>query len=141
MSNNLTSNTTYYRIASDEEADNRKKIHICGQIEFVTVYFKQAYTSNLAYYNIPINWSMNYFLNSVIEWLKIDFNIIENYINRNNVSESIIDFIEMGQEIHGVNSEDAPKLYFTFSSGQETFYEKYINSSTNNCPGFYFKIN
>ena len=141
MSQQSRFNRQYFRIASEEEANIRKKIHISDLTEFVTVYFKEAYKNRIIYYNIPINWSMNYFLHSVIEWLKIDFNITEQNINRHNQPCSVIDIIEMCQEIPHTNSEDAPKLCLTPETSEETFREIYTTMMTNKCPGFYFKVN
>lgn len=120
----------YSRIAPNNNQELRK-IHSDGESEWVTVYFKEAYTSNIIFYNIPIKWSIEEFINIVKEWVMGDF--IGRRNNHRNVYYSI-SIIEMCQEIPGVNSEDAPAL----EESHVTYFNKYILD--NKFPGFYIKI-
>jgi hypothetical protein len=122
------SNIMYSRISEISEASNND-IHYDGTNEWVTVYFKEANTTNTKYYNIKINWTIEQFLGIVKEWIIQDFNLDErNYTNYS------INIIEMCQEIPGVKSEDAPKM----EEEQATYYNKFINN--NKWPGFYIKL-
>jgi hypothetical protein len=121
-------NNMYSRISEIQEASNNI-IHCDGTHEWVTVYFKEAYTTNTKYYNIKINWTISQFLGIVKEWIIQDFNLDDrDYQNYS------INIIEMCQEIPGVNSEDAPKM----EEEQITYYNKFINN--NKWPGFYIKV-
>ena len=121
-------NINYSRISEIQKAPNNV-IHCDGTNEWVTVYFKEAFTSNTKYYNIKINWTIEQFLGIVQEWIIQDFNLDDrNYPNYS------INIIEMGQEISGVKSEDASKV----EEEQLSYYNKYI--SNNKWPGFYIKI-
>ena len=121
-------NINYSRISEIQKATNNA-IHCDGTNEWVTVYFKEAFTSNTKYYNIKINWTIEQFLGIVQEWIIQDFNLDDrNYPNYS------INIIEMGQEISGVKSEDASKV----EEEQLSYYNKYI--SNNKWPGFYIKI-
>jgi hypothetical protein len=122
------SNIMYSRISEISEASSNA-IHCDGTNEWVTVYFKEANTTNTKYYNIKINWTIEQFLGIVKEWIIQDFNLDErNYTNYS------INIIEMCQEIPGVKSEDAPKM----EEEQATYYNKFINN--NKWPGFYIKL-
>ena len=123
-------NNMYSRISENQQASNNA---ICcdGTNEWVIVYFKEAFTTNTKYYNIKINWTIEQFLGIVKEWIIQDFNLDDrNYPNYS------INIIEMNQEIPGVKSEDAPRLFPTAT--QITFYDKY--TINNKWPGFYIKI-
>ena len=120
----------YSRIAPNNN-QNLRKIYSDGNSEWVTVYFKEAFTSNIIFYNIPITWSIEQFINIVKEWIMGDF--IGRRNNNRHVNYSI-NIIEMCQEIPGVNSEDAPPL----EESETTYYNKYILD--NKFPGFYIKI-
>lgn len=119
-------NNIYSRISENQSIKNI----ICtdGISEWVTVYFKEAYTKNIKYYNIPIKWTIDTFINVVKEWIMEDFDLR----SRNN--NYIINIIEMCQEIQGINPEDADKL----EEEDITYYNKYI--ANNKWPGFYIKI-
>ena len=122
------SNTMYSRISEIQEASNNS-IHCDGTNEWVTVYFKEAFTTNTKYYNIKINWTIEQFLGIVKEWIIQDFNLDDR-----NYSNYSINIIEMCQEIPGVKSEDAPKM----EEEQTTYYNKFIIN--NKWPGFYIKV-
>ena len=98
------SQTYYSRISSIQQA-SENIIYTDGITEWVTVYFKEAFTTNIKYYNIPIKWTIEKFINIVKEWIMDDFDLV----NRNCNSISI-NIIEMGQEISGIKSEDANYL-------------------------------
>ena len=122
-------NNMFSRISEIQQASNNI-IHCNETCEWVTVYFKEANTTNIKYYNIKINWTITQFLGIVKEWIIQDFDLDDrNYPNYS------IDIIEMCQEISGVKSEDAPKV----EEEQISYYNKYIIN--NNWPaGFYIKI-
>jgi putative methionine-R-sulfoxide reductase with GAF domain len=121
------SNIIYSRISEIQQASNNI-IHCDDTNEWVTVYFKEANTTNTKYYNIKINWTITQFLGIVKEWIIQDFNLDDrDYPNYS------INIIEMCQEIPGVKSEDAPKM----EEEQTTYYNKFIN---NKWVGFYFKV-
>lgn len=123
------SNINYSRISETQQASNNV-IHCDDTNEWVTVYFKEAYTTNTKYYNIKINWTIEQFLGIVKEWIIQDFNLDDR-----NYSNYSINIIEMCQEIPGVKSEDAPEV----EEEQISYYNKYIIN--NNWPaGFYIKI-
>jgi len=118
----------YSRISDIQEA-SVNNILTDGTNEWVTVYFKEAFTTNIKYYNIKINWTIEQLLGIVKEWLIQDFDLDDrNYTNYS------IEIIEMCQEIPGVKPENAPKL----ENSHIKYYDKYINN--NKWPGFYFKI-
>jgi hypothetical protein len=116
-------NNTYSRIAERPYVTN--VIHTNCETEWVTVYFKLVYSEDTIYYNIPIKWDMDSFINIVEEWIIKDWDLDEN---------QVIDIIEMGQEIPGINPEDAPCLI----EENITYYNKFI--AKNKWPGFYIKI-
>ena len=121
-------NNMYSRISEIQQASNND---ICydGTNEWVTVYFKEALTTNTKYYNIKINWTIEQFLGIVKEWIIQDFNLDDrNYPNY------LINIIEMCQEIPGVKPENAPKM----EQEQTSYYNKFINN--NKWPGFYIKV-
>jgi hypothetical protein len=122
------SQTYYSRISSIQQA-SENIIYTDGITEWVTVYFKEAFTTNIKYYNIPIKWTIEKFINIVKEWIMDDFDLV----NRNCNSISI-NIIEMGQEISGIKSEDAPYL----EEEEITYYDKFI--TTKKWPSFYIKI-
>lgn len=123
------SNINYSRISEIQQASN-DVINYDGTNEWVTVYFKEAFTTNTKYYNIKINWTIEQFLGIVKEWIIQDFDLDDrNYPNYS------INIIEMCQEIPGVRSEDAPKV----QEEQISYYNKYIINN-NKWPGFYIKI-
>jgi hypothetical protein len=121
-------NNTYSRIAEIQEAP-QNVILTDGITEWVTVYFKVAYSINIKYYNIPIKWTIEQFVNIVKEWISEDFELLNT--NDNNYT---IHIIEMGQEIYGIKPEDAPDL----EEECITYYDKYIVNKK--WPGFYIKI-
>lgn len=123
------SNINYSRISEIQQSSSNI-IHCDGTNEWVTVYFKETFTTNTKFYNIKINWTIEQFLGIVKEWIIQDFDLDDrNYPNYS------IDIIEMCQEIPGVKSEDAPKV----EEEQISYYNKYIIN--NNWPaGFYIKI-
>ena len=121
-------NNMYSRISENQQASNNN-IWSDGTNEWVTVYFKEANTTNTKFYNIKINWTIEQFLGIVKEWIIQDFDLDDR--NYSNYSTNII---EMCQEIPGVKSEDAPKM----EEEQTTYYNKFINN--NKWPGFYFKV-
>jgi len=122
-------NTNYYSRISEIQEASINNILTDGTNEWVTVYFKEAFTTNIKYYNIRINWTITQFLGIVNEWLIQDFDLDErNYTNYS------IEIIEMCQEIPGVKSENSPKL----EESQIKYYDKFIIN--NKWPGFYFKI-
>ena len=118
----------YSRISQIQEAS--KNVILTDNItEWVTVYFKEAYTTNVKYYNIPIKWNIEAFVNIVKEWIVEDFDLL----SRNYESFSI-NIIEMGQEIPETNPEDAPHM----EEEEITYHDKYIVNKK--WPGFYIKI-
>jgi len=118
----------YLRISEIQQSSNNI-IHCDDTNEWVTVYFKEANTTNTIYYNIKINWTITQFLSIVKEWIIQDFNLDErDYQNYS------INIIEMCQEIPGVKSEDAPKM----EEEETRYYNKFINN--NKWPGFYIKL-
>jgi hypothetical protein len=121
-------NNTYSRISQIQEA-SQNVILTDGITEWVTVYFKVAYSTNIKYYNIPIKWTMLAFINIVKEWISEDFELLNT--NDNNYT---IHIIEMGQEIPGIKPEEAPDV----EEQETTYYDKYI--ANNKWPGFYIKI-
>ena len=121
-------NNMYSRISENQQASNNN-IWSDGTNEWVTVYFKEANTTNTKFYNIKINWTIEQFLGIVKEWIIQDFDLDDR-----NYSNYSINIIEMCQEIPGVKSEDAPKM----EEEQTTYYNKFINN--NKWPGFYFKV-
>jgi hypothetical protein len=121
-------NIIYSRISEIQQASNND-IYCDDTNEWVTVYFKEANTTNIKYYNIKINWTIEQFLGIVKEWIIQDFDLDDR-----NYSNYLINIIEMCQEIPGVKSEDAPKM----EEEQTTYYNKFINN--NKWPGFYFKV-
>ena len=121
-------NINYSRISEIQKAPNNV-IHCDGTNEWVTVYFKEAFTSNTKYYNIKINWTIEQFLGIVQEWIIQDFNLDDrNYPNYS------INIIEMGQEVPGVKPEDSAPV----EEECITYYDKYIVNKK--WPGFYIKI-
>jgi len=120
-------NNIYSRISENQTVKN--VIYTDSISEWVTVYFKEAYTTNIKYYNIPIKWTIDTFINVVKEWIMEDFDLRSR--NNNNYT---INIIEMCQEISGINPEDANEL----QEEDITYYNKYI--SNNKWPGFYIKI-
>jgi len=121
-------NNMYLRISEIQQSSNNI-IHCDDTNEWVTVYFKEANTTNTIYYNIKINWTITQFLSIVKEWIIQDFNLDErDYQNYS------INIIEMCQEIPGVKSEDAPKM----EEEETRYYNKFINN--NKWPGFYIKL-
>lgn len=124
-------NNTYSRISQIQEA-SQNVILTDGISEWVTVYFKEAFTTNIKYYNIPIKWTIEKFLNILGEWIVEDFDFQSR--NYNNDYEYFINIIEMGQEISGVKPEDAPPV----EEEEITYYDKYIVNKK--WPGFYIKI-
>lgn len=122
------SQANYSRISEIQQA-SENIIYTDGVTEWVTVYFKEAFTTNIKYYNIPIKWTIEKFINIVKEWIIEDFDLV----SRNYTSFSI-NIIEMGQEIQGIKSEDAPHL----EEEEITYYDKFI--TTKKWPSFYIKI-
>ena len=121
-------NNMYSRISENQQASNNN-IWSDGTNEWVTVYFKEANTTNTKFYNIKINWTIEQFLGIVKEWIIQDFDLDDR-----NYSNYSINIIEMCQEIPGVKSEDAPKM----EEEQTTYYNKFIIN--NKWPGFYIKV-
>ena len=121
-------NNTYSRI-SEIQQSSQNVILTDGITEWVTVYFKEAYTENIKYYNIPIKWTIEKFINIVGEWIIGDFDL-----QSRNYDNYLINIIEMGQEIPGIKSEDAPCV----EEEEITYYDKYIRNKK--WPGFYIKI-
>ncbi len=119
-------NNIYSRISENESLKN--VIYSDGIIEWVTVYFKEAYTTNIKYYNIPIKWNMDTFINAVNQWVEVDFGLRSRNYNYT------INIIEMGQEIPGTKPEDCQPV----EEEDITYYNKYI--ANNKWPGFYIKI-
>ena len=103
-----------------------------GITEWVTVYFKEAYTENIKYYNIPIKWTIEEFVNIVGEWIIEDFDLASR--NYDDDYTHFINIIEMAQEIPGVKPEDASPV----EEEDITYYDKYIVNKK--WPGFYIKI-
>lgn len=120
---------TYYSRISEIQQASENIIYTDGVTEWVTVYFKEAFTTNIKYYNIPIKWDMDSFINIVKEWIIEDFDLVSR-----NYKTFSINIIEMGQEISGVKSEDAPHL----EEEEITYYDKFI--TTKKWPSFYIKI-
>jgi hypothetical protein len=114
---------TYSRIPEFPASEN--KILTDGIIEWVTVYFKIAKTDSIIYYNIPLKWSLSYFITIISQWVLSDLNLE----NRS------IQIIPMGQEISGEEPEDCPIL----SGSLHSYYDKFIK--LNKWPSFYIKIN
>lgn len=121
----------YSRI-SETQQSLKNIIYTDGITEWVTVYFKEAYTTNIKYYNIPIKWSIEKFLNTVKKWIMKDFDLSSR--NYDGTYCYSINIIEIGQEISGINSEDAPCI----EKEEITYHDKYIIN--NKWPGFYIKI-
>ena len=121
-------NNTYSRISEIQEA-SQNVILTDGITEWITVYFKEAFTTNIKYYNIPIKWTIEQFVNIVKEWIMEDFDL-----SNRNIDNYSINIIEMGQEVPGVKSEDAPPV----EEEEITYYDKYIVN--NKWPGFYIKM-
>jgi hypothetical protein len=119
----------YYSRISDIQQASENIIYTDGVTEWVTVYFKEAFTTNIKYYNIPIKWTIEKFINIIKEWIIEDFDLV----SRNYTSFSI-NIIEMGQEISGIKSEDAPHL----EEDEITYYDKFI--TTKKWSSFYIKI-
>ena len=119
---------TYSRISDIQEA-SQNVILTDGITEWITVYFKEAFTTNIKYYNIPIKWTIEQFVNIVKEWIIEDFDL-----SSRNIDNYSINIIEMGQEIHEIKSEDAPCV----EEEEITYYDKYIVNKK--WPGFYIKI-
>lgn len=118
----------YSRISEIEQASNNNVNHD-GTNYWVTVYFKETYTTNTKFYNIKIDWTIEQFLSIVKEWIIQDFDL-----DSRNYSNYSIDIIEMCQEIPGINSEDAPKLEEQLIS----YCHKYMDNGK--WPGFYIKV-
>jgi hypothetical protein len=129
----MTNYAPYSRIELNTQTPLNKVWSDGNSNVWVTVYFKEAYSTNTKLYNIPVTWKMESFLNIVKAWIIMDFNIDD----RNHGNNYSVSIIEMCQEIPGVNTEDAPHLISTNSL--ETYYNKFI--ATGKWPGFYFKIN
>jgi hypothetical protein len=125
---------SYSRIAENNQ-QSLKKIYSDNSREWVSVYFKEAFTENTILYNIPILWTMEQFINIVKEWIMDDFIRIRR--NNNNTSYSI-NLIEMCKEIPDTRPEDACQLEDDDETNQISYYDKYILN--NNFPGFYIKI-
>ena len=121
-------NNTYLRISEIQEA-SQNVILTDGITEWITVYFKEVFTTNIKYYNIPIKWTIEQFINIVKEWIIEDFNL-----SSRNYDNYSINIIEMGQEITGIKSENAPPI----EEENITYYDKYIVNKK--WPGFYIKI-
>ena len=121
-------NNTYSRISDIQEA-SQNVILTDGISEWVTVYFKEAFTTNIKYYNIPIKWTIEQFVNIVKEWIMEDFDL-----SNRNIYNYSINIIEMCQEVPGVKSEDSPPV----EEECITYYDKYIVNKK--WPGFYIKI-
>ena len=119
---------TYSRISQIQEA-SQNVILTDGISEWITVYFKEAFTTNTKYYNIPIKWTIEQLVNIVKEWIMEDFDL-----SNRNIDNYSINIIEMGQEVPGVKSEDAAPL----EEENITYYDKYIVNKK--WPGFYIKI-
>ena len=124
-------NNTYSRI-SEIQQSSQNIILTDGIPEWVTVYFNEAYTTNIRYYNIPIKWSIEEFLNIIGEFIIEDFDLASRNYDDNYTH--FINIIEMGQEIPGVKPEDAPHV----EEEDTTYYDKYI--ANKKWPGFYIKI-
>ena len=71
-----------------------------------SIYFKVAYTCDTKYYDIPHNWSISQFINSIRGKVRRDFQI-----------HTEVDIVEAGQ------GEEAPAL----EPEQITFRQKYFN--------------
>jgi hypothetical protein len=125
-----TNNT--YSIISEIQQSSQNVILTDGITEWVTVYFKEAYTENIKYYNIPIKWTIEEFVNIVGEWIIEDFDLASR--NYDDDYTHFINIIEMGQEIPGVKPEDASPV----EEEDITYYDKYIVNKK--WPGFYIKI-
>jgi len=123
---------SYSRIPSIPVSEIKQQIFTDGTKEWVTVYFKKTFSTNIIYYNIPIKWTIEQFVNIVKEWIISDFDF--DISNRNYTSYSI-QIIEMGQTIPGVKSEEAPCID---DDEQITYYDKYIRN--NKWPSFYIKF-
>jgi hypothetical protein len=121
-------NNTYSRISEIQES-SQNVILTDGITEWITVYFKEAFTTNIKYYNIPIKWTIEQFVNIVKEWIMEDFDL-----SNRNIGNYTIHIIEMGQEIPGIKPEEAPDV----EEEDITYYNKYIVN--NKWPGFYIKI-
>jgi hypothetical protein len=121
-------NNTYSRISEVQES-SQNVILTDGITEWITVYFKEAFTTNIKYYNIPIKWTIEQFVNIVKEWIMEDFDL-----SNRNIGNYSINIIEMGQEVPGVKSEDALPV----EEEDITYYDKYIVNKK--WPGFYIKI-
>ena len=121
-------NNTYLRISEIQEA-SQNVILTDGITEWITVYFKEVFTTNIKYYNIPIKWTIEQFINIVKEWIIEDLNL-----SSRNYDNYSINIIEMGQEITGIKSENAPPI----EEENITYYDKYIVNKK--WPGFYIKI-
>jgi hypothetical protein len=121
-------NNTYSRISEVQEA-SQNVILTDGITEWITVYFKEAFTTNIKYYNIPIKWTIEQFVNIVKEWIMEDFDL-----SNRNIGNYSINIIEMGQEVPGVKPEDAPPV----EEQDITYYDKYIVNKK--WCGFYIKI-
>jgi hypothetical protein len=119
----------YYSRISEIQQASENIIYTDGVTEWVTVYFKEAFTTNIKYYNIPIKWTTEKFINIVKEWIMDDFDLVSR-----NYKSCSINIIEMGQEIAGIKSEDAPHL----EEEEITYHDKFI--STKKWPSFYIKI-
>jgi hypothetical protein len=120
---------TYYSRISEIQQASENIIYTDGITEWVTVYFKEAFTTNIKYYNIPIKWTIEKFINIVKEWIIDDFDLVSR-----NYKGFSINIIEMGQEIPGIKSEDAHYL----EEEEITYYDKFI--STKKWSSFYIKI-
>ena len=119
----------YYSRISEIQQASENIIYTDGITEWVTVYFKEAFTTNIKYYNIPIKWTTEKFINIVKEWIMDDFDLVSR-----NYKSCSINIIEMGQEIAGIKSEDAPHL----EEEEITYHDKFI--TTKKWPSFYIKI-
>ena len=121
-------NDIYSRISENKHVKNI--IYTDGRIEWVNVYFKEAYTTNTIIYNIPIKWTMDDVVNVVKQWVIEDLRLC-----CRNYDCCSISIIEMGQDIRGIQPEDCQPV----EEEDITYYNKYI--ANNKWPGFYIKIN
>jgi hypothetical protein len=93
-------------------------------MEWVSVRFKVAYTTDVIFYNIPIKWSITRFVTKVHLWILTDFGHLNEY------ASTLL--VEMGQEIQGVRPEEAP--YLT-PDANLTYQDKFI--ANGKWPSFY----
>jgi len=120
----------YNRISSDQERRVSNTVHGDTFLQWVSVYFKlineEHQMIGYMYYNIPLFWSITCMKYEIHHWIISDLRLT--------CSNSVAVFIETGQEIENVLSEDGKVL----ESETITFNDKF--TACNKWPSFYIKL-